>query len=120
MPSKAFPSDLAKLLRPILPNIPSFKSHFEPRDLYSDYLEEEAVKEGFIQATAKTRIIQFGKQSLETAGCPNSQPLLAQAVLDKCYGQEGPEVVFQVPDACIDQKKRSVVTQELPRATPKL
>ncbi|GFY58344.1 hypothetical protein TNIN_245201 [Trichonephila inaurata madagascariensis] len=50
-PSKASPSDLAKLLRPILPNyephdIPPFKSccYFEPRDLYSDYFDEEAVK----------------------------------------------------------------------------
>ncbi|GFW67803.1 hypothetical protein TNCV_3871341 [Trichonephila clavipes] len=44
--SKAFSSDLPKLLRPILPDyephdIPSFKNYcyFEPRDLYRDYLE---------------------------------------------------------------------------------
>ncbi|GFY42134.1 hypothetical protein TNIN_261841 [Trichonephila inaurata madagascariensis] len=57
--SQASTSDLSKLQRQILPDyepqdIPSFKSYcyFEPRDLYSDYLEEEAVKGkgAFIQA----------------------------------------------------------------------
>ncbi|GFT34647.1 hypothetical protein TNCV_1535901 [Trichonephila clavipes] len=85
--SKAFPFDLAKLLQPILPDIPSFKSccYFEPRDLYSDYLEEEAVKGDFIQATvfAKPRLYNLANKAWELLGAQtlNLWTLLAQAVL---------------------------------------
>ncbi|GFU21040.1 hypothetical protein TNCV_4895191 [Trichonephila clavipes] len=54
--------------------------------------------------------------------------LLAQAVLDECYGQEWPEIVFQVPNECPVcpmhwPEKNAVwpqILQELPRATLKL
>ncbi|GFV56146.1 hypothetical protein TNCV_1489231 [Trichonephila clavipes] len=64
----AIPSDLAKLLRPTLPEISSFKS--EPRYLYNYYLEEEAVKGAFIQATvfAKPRLCNLANKTWEQQG----------------------------------------------------
>ncbi|GFY68927.1 hypothetical protein TNIN_497401 [Trichonephila inaurata madagascariensis] len=133
-PSKASPFDLTKLLRPILPDyeahdILSFKSYcyFESRDFYSDYLEEEAIKgkKAFIQAIwtmfAKRRLYNLANKAWEQQGAQTLilWTLLAQAVLDECYGQEWTEIVFQRPDACpiclspmhcvCGQKKRSVV-----------
>ncbi|GFU48703.1 hypothetical protein TNCV_4752091 [Trichonephila clavipes] len=68
----ASPSDLAKLLRPTFPEISSFKSYcyFEPRYLYNYYLEEEAVKGDFIQATvfAKPRLCNLGNKTKEQQG----------------------------------------------------
>ncbi|GFS47300.1 hypothetical protein TNIN_2191 [Trichonephila inaurata madagascariensis] len=120
--SKACPSDLAKLLRPILSDyeprdFPSLKNYcyFEPRDLYSDYLEEEAVKGkgAFVQAiwivSTKPRLYNLANKSWEQQGAQtltlwlkrfHPLTLLAQAVLDECYGQEWPKIVFQLPDTC--------------------
>ncbi|GFS95411.1 hypothetical protein TNCV_409771 [Trichonephila clavipes] len=131
--SKATPSDLAKLLRPILPDyehhdIPLFKSYcyFESRVLYSDYVDEEDVKGkgAFIQAIwtvfAKLRSYNLANKTWEQQGATTLTlwTLLAQVVLYDCYGQKWPEIVLQVPDACLIcltpmhscQKKCSVVT----------
>ncbi|GFS50686.1 hypothetical protein TNIN_321191 [Trichonephila inaurata madagascariensis] len=107
--------DIIDLLMQVLPDhepldVPWFEcfSYFEPADLHSDYMEREAAKGkgAFIQALwseyAKPKLYrlvykawrQHGAQTLTT------WTQLAEAVLDGCFGQEWPDSVFQVPDAC--------------------
>ncbi|GFW39598.1 hypothetical protein TNCV_3187691 [Trichonephila clavipes] len=83
-------------------------SYFEPADLDSDYIEQEAAKgKGtFIQAQWTQHVIpklyglvykawrQYGAQNLTT------WTQLAQAVLNGCFGRKWPDSVFQVPDSC--------------------
>ncbi|GFX86145.1 hypothetical protein TNCV_2560271 [Trichonephila clavipes] len=91
-------------------DVPWFQPYlyFEPADLDSDYIEQEADKgkEAFIQALWTQYAIpklyglvykawrQYGAQNLTTW----SQ--LAQAVLDGYFVQKWPDSVFQVPDSC--------------------
>ncbi|GFX56969.1 hypothetical protein TNCV_3701341 [Trichonephila clavipes] len=103
------------LLIQVLPDhephdVPWFElySYFEPADLDSDYIEQEAAKRkgAFIQALWTQYAIptlyglvykawrQYGAQNLTT------WTQLCQAVLDGCLGQKWPDSVFQVPDSC--------------------
>ncbi|GFV27164.1 hypothetical protein TNCV_927561 [Trichonephila clavipes] len=103
------------LLIQVLPDhephdVPWFEtySYFEPADLDSDYIEQDAAKGkgAFIQALWTQYAIpklyglvykawrQYGAQNLTT------WTHLAQAVLDGCLGQKWPDSVFQVPDSC--------------------
>ncbi|GFW27982.1 hypothetical protein TNCV_768621 [Trichonephila clavipes] len=93
-----------------LHDVPWFEpySYFEPADLDSDYMEQEAAKGkgAFIQALWTQYAIpklyvlvykawrQYGAQNLTT--CTQ----LAQAVLDECFGQKWLDSVFQVQDSC--------------------
>ncbi|GFW97246.1 hypothetical protein TNCV_4784601 [Trichonephila clavipes] len=103
------------LMMQILPHdephdVPWFESfsYFEPADLDSGYMEQEAAKgkSAFIQALWTQYAIpklyglvykasrRYGSQNL-TTWTP-----LAQAVLDGCFGQKWPDCVFQEPDSC--------------------
>ncbi|GFX44394.1 hypothetical protein TNCV_1130101 [Trichonephila clavipes] len=87
---------------------PSEFSYFEPADLDSEFMEQEATKEkgAFVQALWTQYAIpklyflvykawrQNGAQNLTT------WTRLAQAVLDGCFGQKWTDCVFQVPDSC--------------------
>ncbi|GFW95388.1 uncharacterized protein TNCV_2971101 [Trichonephila clavipes] len=106
---------LVELLTKVLPNhhpldilrVRAFAS-FELKDVFSEYLEQEASKgkRGFIQALwtlyAKSNLYRLvykawkrhGPQSLTT------WTLLAQVVLDGCCAEKWPDTVFQVPDVC--------------------
>ncbi|GFX86149.1 hypothetical protein TNCV_2560311 [Trichonephila clavipes] len=103
------------LLMQVLPDyepneVPWFQpySYFEPADLDSDYIEQEAAKGkgAFLQALWSQYAIpklyglvynswrQYGAQNLTT------WTQLAQTVLDGCFVQKWPDSVFQVPDSC--------------------
>ncbi|GFV33266.1 hypothetical protein TNCV_1497881 [Trichonephila clavipes] len=83
-------------------------SYFEPADLDSYYIEQEAAKGkgAFIQALWTQHAIpkldglvykawgQYGAQNLTT------WTQLAQEVLDGCFGQKWSNSIFQVPDSC--------------------
>ncbi|GFS34555.1 hypothetical protein TNIN_268591, partial [Trichonephila inaurata madagascariensis] len=80
-------------------------TYFEPEDVYSDYLEQEAAKGkgAFIQALrtlhAKSKLYRLAYKAWKRHGLQNltTWTLLAQAVLDGCYGEKWPETVFQCP-----------------------
>ncbi|GFV98810.1 hypothetical protein TNCV_2913271 [Trichonephila clavipes] len=103
------------LMMQILPDhepqdVPWFEpySYFEPADLDSDYIEQEAAKRkgAFNQALWTQYAIpklygleykawgQYGAQNLTT------WTQLAPAVLDGCFEQKWPDSVFRVPDSC--------------------
>ncbi|GFT80153.1 hypothetical protein TNCV_2241291 [Trichonephila clavipes] len=91
-------------------DVPWFESfsYFEPADLDSEYMQQEAAKGkgAFIQALWTQYAIpklyglvylawrSYGAQTLTT------WTRLAQAVLDGYFGQKWPNCVFQVPDSC--------------------
>ncbi|GFW23889.1 uncharacterized protein TNCV_945731 [Trichonephila clavipes] len=90
-----------------IPRIRAF-ARSEPKDVSSDYVEQEASKGkgAFIQALwtlyAKSSLYclaykawkRHGSQSLTT------WTLLAQAVFYGCYAEKWPDTVFQVPNIC--------------------
>ncbi|GFX70567.1 hypothetical protein TNCV_875411 [Trichonephila clavipes] len=81
---------------------------FEPKDVSSDYLEQEAVKGkgAFIQALwslyAKSKLYSLAYKAWKRHGPQNltTWTLLAQAVLDGCYGEKWPDTLFEVSDVC--------------------
>ncbi|GFU14307.1 DUF4817 domain-containing protein [Trichonephila clavipes] len=91
-------------------DVPWFESfsYFEPADLDSEFMEQEAAKGkgAFVQALWTQYAIpklyflvykawrRYGAQNLTT------WTRLAQAVLDGCFGHKWPDCVFQVPDSC--------------------
>ncbi|GFY29063.1 uncharacterized protein TNCV_4721911 [Trichonephila clavipes] len=110
-----FAVNIIDLMMEILPyhdphDVPWFESfsYFEPADLDSEFMEQEAAKGkgAFVQALWTQYAIpklyflvykawrRYGAQNLTT------WTRLAQAVLDGCFGQKWPDCVFQVPDAC--------------------
>ncbi|GFT36634.1 uncharacterized protein TNCV_3979291 [Trichonephila clavipes] len=78
----------------------------EPKDVSSDYVEQEASKGkgAFIQALwtlyAKSSLYRLAYKAWKRQGPQNltTWTLLAQAVLDGCYAEKWPDTVFQVPD----------------------
>ncbi|GFV06469.1 hypothetical protein TNCV_2947921 [Trichonephila clavipes] len=90
-----------------IPRVRAFAS-FEPKDVSSDYLEQEASKGkgAFIQALwtlyAKSNLYRSAFKAWKRHGPQNltTWTLLAQAVLDGCYAEKWPDTVFQVPDVC--------------------
>ncbi|GFU74866.1 hypothetical protein TNCV_4961941 [Trichonephila clavipes] len=80
----------------------------EPKDVSSDYVEQEASKGkgAFIQALwtpyAKSSLYRLAYKAWKRQGPQNltTWTLLAQAVLDGCYAEKLPDTVFQVPDVC--------------------
>ncbi|GFV01883.1 hypothetical protein TNCV_4978351 [Trichonephila clavipes] len=80
----------------------------EPKDVSSDYVEQEVSKGkgSFIQALwtlyAKSSLYRLAYKAWKRHGPQNltTWTLLAQAVLDGCYAEKGPDTVFQVPDVC--------------------
>ncbi|GFU58529.1 hypothetical protein TNCV_4894611 [Trichonephila clavipes] len=107
---------IVELLTKVLPHhhpldIPCFRAFasFEPKDVSSDYLEQEASKGkgAFIQALytlyAKSKLYSVAYKAWKRHGPQNltTWTLLAQAVLDGCYGEKWPDTVFQVPDVCL-------------------
>ncbi|GFX57433.1 hypothetical protein TNCV_3138521 [Trichonephila clavipes] len=80
----------------------------EPKDVSSDYVEQEASKGkgAFIQALwtlyAKSSLYRLAYKAWKRHGPQNltTWTLLAQAVLDGCYAEKWPDTVFQVPDVC--------------------
>ncbi|GFT67678.1 hypothetical protein TNCV_3001161 [Trichonephila clavipes] len=90
-----------------IPRVRAFAS-FEPKDVSSDYLEQEASKGkgAFIQAlwtlSAKSNLYRLAYKAWKRHGPQNltTWTLLAQAVLDGCYAEKWPYTVFQVPDVC--------------------
>ncbi|GFW69010.1 hypothetical protein TNCV_2919081 [Trichonephila clavipes] len=91
-------------------DIPCFRAFasFEPKDVSSDYLEQEDAKGkgAFIQALwtlyAKSKLYSLAYNAWKRHGLQSltTWTLLAQAVLDGCYGEKWPDTVFQVPDVC--------------------
>ncbi|GFT50693.1 hypothetical protein TNCV_567911 [Trichonephila clavipes] len=102
------------LLIQVLPDhephdVPWFEpySYFEPTDLDSDYIEQEAAKgKGALIQALKTQYAipklyglvykawrRYGAQNLTT------WTQLAQAVLDGCFEQKWSDKVFQMPDS---------------------
>ncbi|GFW61532.1 hypothetical protein TNCV_347801 [Trichonephila clavipes] len=90
-----------------IPRVRAFAS-FEPNDVSSDYLKQEASKgkRAFIQALwtlyAKSNLYRLACKAWKRQG-PQNLPtwtLLAQVVLDGCYAEKWPDTVFQVPDVC--------------------
>ncbi|GFW77422.1 uncharacterized protein TNCV_2498151 [Trichonephila clavipes] len=91
-------------------DIPCFRAFasFEPKDVSSDYLEQEASKGkgAFIQALwtlyAKSNLYRLAYKAWKRHGPQNltTWTLLAQAVLDGCYEEKWPDTVFQVSDVC--------------------
>ncbi|GFY58644.1 hypothetical protein TNIN_199211 [Trichonephila inaurata madagascariensis] len=83
-------------------------SCFQPADLCSDYLEQEAAKGNgaFIQALwtlhAKSKLYCLAYKAWKRNSPQNltTWTQLAQAVLDGCYGEEWSDTVFQVSDSC--------------------
>ncbi|GFX70759.1 hypothetical protein TNCV_1337211 [Trichonephila clavipes] len=90
-----------------IPRVRAFAS-FGPKDVSSDYLEQEASKGkgAFIQALwtlyAKSNLYRLAYKVWKRHGPQNltAWTLLAQAVLDGCYAEKWPDTVFQVPDVC--------------------
>ncbi|GFT42929.1 hypothetical protein TNCV_1615011 [Trichonephila clavipes] len=80
----------------------------EPKDVSSDYVEQEASKGkgAFIQALwtlyAKSSLYRLAYKAWKRHGPQNltTWTLLAQAVLDGCYAEKWLDTVFQVPDVC--------------------
>ncbi|GFU94952.1 hypothetical protein TNCV_332881 [Trichonephila clavipes] len=78
----------------------------EPKDVSSDYVEQEASKGkgAFIQALwtlyAKSSLYRLADKAWKRHGPQNltTWTLLAQAVLDGCYAEKWPDTMFQVPD----------------------
>ncbi|GFY13488.1 hypothetical protein TNCV_1803591 [Trichonephila clavipes] len=101
------------LLMQVLPDpephdVPWFKyfSYFEPADLDSDYIKQEAVKRkgAFIQALwtqyAKPKLYDLVYKAWRQYGDQTTTwTQLAQAVLEGCFGQKWPDSVFQMPDS---------------------
>ncbi|GFU13616.1 uncharacterized protein TNCV_938751 [Trichonephila clavipes] len=96
-------SRIVELLTKVLPlhhplNIPRVKAFasFEPKDVSSDYLEQEASKGkgAFIQALwtlyAKSSLYRLAYKAWKRHGLQNltTWTLLAQAVLDGCYAEK--------------------------------
>ncbi|GFW54227.1 uncharacterized protein TNCV_1560051 [Trichonephila clavipes] len=107
--------NIIDLMMEILPyhdphDVPWFESFFffEPADLDSEFMEQEASKGkgAFVQALWTQYAIpklyglvykawrRYNAQNLTT------WTRLAQAELDGCFGQKWPDCVFQVPDSC--------------------
>ncbi|GFV00751.1 hypothetical protein TNCV_1385701 [Trichonephila clavipes] len=90
-----------------IPRVRAFAS-FEPKDMSSDYLEQEASKGkgAFIQALwtlyAKSNLYRLTYKAWKRHGPQNltTWTLLAQEVLDGCYAEKWTDTVFQVPDVC--------------------
>ncbi|GFX09244.1 uncharacterized protein TNCV_1068301 [Trichonephila clavipes] len=80
----------------------------EPKDVSSDYVEQEASKGkgAFIQALwtlyAKSSLYRLAYKAWKRHGPQNltTWTLLAHTVLDGCYAEKWPDTVFQVPDVC--------------------
>ncbi|GFX56561.1 hypothetical protein TNCV_5034801 [Trichonephila clavipes] len=80
----------------------------EPKDVSSDYVEQEASKGkgAFIQALwtlyAKSSLYRLAYKAWKGQGTQNltTSTLLAEAVLDGCYAEKWPYTMFQVPDVC--------------------
>ncbi|GFT83718.1 uncharacterized protein TNCV_3891011 [Trichonephila clavipes] len=104
---------IVELLTKVLPDhhsldIPRVRAfaRFEPKDVSSDYVEQEASKGkgAFIQALwtlyAKSSLYRLAYKAWKRHGPQNltTWTLLAQAVLDGCYAEKWPDTVFQVPD----------------------
>ncbi|GFU00041.1 hypothetical protein TNCV_2345861 [Trichonephila clavipes] len=107
--------NIIDLMMEILPHhephdVPWFESfsYFEPADLDSEYMEQEAAKGkcAFIQASwtqyAIPKLYGLVYMAWRRYGAPNltTWTRLAQAVLDGCFRQKWPNGVFQVPDSC--------------------
>ncbi|GFT90177.1 hypothetical protein TNCV_1347781 [Trichonephila clavipes] len=83
-------------------------SYFEPADLDSEYMEQEAAKGkgAFIQALwtqyAIPKLYGLVYKAWRRYGARNLATFtrLAQAVLDRCFGQKWPDCVIQAPDSC--------------------
>ncbi|GFT86660.1 hypothetical protein TNCV_1251251 [Trichonephila clavipes] len=106
---------IVELLTKVLPHhhpldIPCFRAvaSFEPKDVSSDYLEQEASKGrgAFIQALwilyAKSNLYRLAYKAWKRHGPQNltTWTLLAQAMLDGCYAEKWPDTVFKEPDVC--------------------
>ncbi|GFW11208.1 hypothetical protein TNCV_5132191 [Trichonephila clavipes] len=80
----------------------------EPKDVSSDYVEQEASKGkgAFIQALwtlyAKSSLYRLAYKAWKRQSPQNltTWTLLAQAVLDGCYAEKWPDTVSQVPNVC--------------------
>ncbi|GFW94125.1 hypothetical protein TNCV_1978651 [Trichonephila clavipes] len=103
---------IVELLTKVLPDhhsldIPRVRAfaRFEPKDVSSDYLEQEASKGkgAFIQALwtlyAKSSLYRLAYKAWKRHGPQNltTWTLLAQAVLDGCYAEKWPDTVFKSP-----------------------
>ncbi|GFW16589.1 hypothetical protein TNCV_2352121 [Trichonephila clavipes] len=106
---------IVELLTKVLPDHDSLDilcvrafARVEPKDVSSDYVEQEASKGkgAFIQALwtlyAKSSLYRLAYKAWKRHGPQNltTWTLLAQAVLDGCYAEKWPDTVFQVPDVC--------------------
>ncbi|GFV38510.1 hypothetical protein TNCV_3490991 [Trichonephila clavipes] len=107
--------NIIDLMMEVLPDhephdVPWFESfsYFEPADLDSEFMEQEAAKGkgAFVQALwtqyAIPKLYFLVYKAWRHHGAQNltTWTRLAQAVLDGCFGQKWPDCVFQVPDAC--------------------
>ncbi|GFW00005.1 hypothetical protein TNCV_3567951 [Trichonephila clavipes] len=106
---------IGELLTKVLPDHHSLDilrvrvfARFEPKDVSSDYVEQEASKGkgAFIQALwtlyARSSLYRLAYKAWKRNGPQNltTWTLSAQAVLDGCYAEKWPDTVFQVPDVC--------------------
>ncbi|GFV80578.1 hypothetical protein TNCV_1044291 [Trichonephila clavipes] len=106
---------IVELLTKVLPDhhsldIPRVRgfARSEPKDVSSDYVEQEASKGkgAFIKAMwtlyDKSSIYLLAYKAWKRHGPQNltTWTLLAHAVLDGCYAEKWPDTVFQVPDVC--------------------
>ncbi|GFX86608.1 hypothetical protein TNCV_462281 [Trichonephila clavipes] len=106
---------IGKLLTQVIPDHHSLDifrvrafARSEPKDVSSDYVEQEASKGkgAFIQALwtlyAKSSLYHLANKTWKRHGPQTltTWTLLAQAVLDGCYAEKWPDTVFQVPDVC--------------------
>ncbi|GFW67815.1 hypothetical protein TNCV_3871461 [Trichonephila clavipes] len=90
-----------------VPRVRAF-ARFEPKDVSSDYLEQEASKGkgAFIQTLwslyAKSSLYRLAYKAWKRHGPQNlnTWTLLTQAVLDGCYAEKWPDTVFQVHEVC--------------------
>ncbi|GFT01998.1 hypothetical protein TNCV_2635861 [Trichonephila clavipes] len=90
-----------------IPRVRAFSS-FEPKDVSSDYLEQEASKGkgAFILALwtlyAKSKLYRLAYKAWKRHGTQNltTWTVLAQVVLDGCYAEKWSDTVFQVPGVC--------------------
>ncbi|GFW26015.1 hypothetical protein TNCV_3316871 [Trichonephila clavipes] len=91
----------------VIPRVRAFAS-FEPKDVSSDHLEQEASngRGVFIQALwtlyANSNLNRLAYKAWKRHNPQNltTCTLLAQAVLDGCYAEKWPDTVFQVHDVC--------------------
>ncbi|GFT23931.1 uncharacterized protein TNCV_3207811 [Trichonephila clavipes] len=108
-------SRIGELLTKVLPDHHSLDilrvrafARSEPKDVTSDYVEQEASKGkgAFIQALwtlyAKSSLYRLAYKAWKRHGPQTltTWTLLAQAVLDGRYAEKWPDTVFQVPDVC--------------------